>query len=183
MNIRCKKRTVFSSPWFFFIFLIVIFLIYPDPPPPSSKPASERNCNWNKMFASHSLWTFTIKWIQINFVFSKHKRNKEEEKYSFGFSVFILLYFSRNFLKWFYRHFIIFYFSFHLLKSRKKKNIFQFVVYKYFPLFQKVVIYFLIFLLAFLIAKYFCCQKHSITERNFFRSYHFSRRLWMIFND
>lgn len=125
------------------------------------------------MFASHLLWTFTIKRIQINFVFSKHKRNRKKKNAFSGFSVFILLYFSRNFLKWFYRHFIIFYFSFHLLESKKKKK-FQFVVYKCFPFFQNVVIYFVIFSLAFLIASIsiFCCQKHSITERNFFRSNH-----------
>lgn len=33
---------------------------------------------------------------------------------------------------------------------------------------KKVVIYFVIFSLVFLVAKYFCCQKNSITEKELF---------------
>lgn len=98
---------------------------------------------------------------------------------SSGFSIFISFVFFSKFSKVILQTFYyILCFCFHLLKQPKRKSIFQFVVYKYFPL-SSLFFFFVDFrdLFCYFFAsffprckKYFCCQKrkNSITGKGTF---------------
>lgn len=134
-NLPTEKPGKLSSRWIsdarnvqFFISLtfgIVIFLIYPTSRflPPSfafrtRKMFATENCNWNKLFALGNAVNIHNQVNSNRFWLFKEKAKKK----FFWLFKFSLLYFSRNFLKWFYRHFIIYFIFPFIFQGEEEKN-------------------------------------------------------------